>query len=531
MKVRLLAAACAVSLSLCAQEKNLGRIDFPTSGSPEAQKHFIQGMLLLHSFEYADAREEFQAASRLEPRFAMAYWGEALTYTHPIWVEQDVPSAREALSRLAPTASARIDLAPTEREKDYLRAVETLYGEGDKISRDIAYADAMRRMMEKYPNDLEAAALYAVALLGTCQYERQYAVYMRAAAVAEEIFAKNPQHPGAIHYLIHAYDDPVHAPLGLRAARVYGKIAGSASHAQHMPSHIFVALGMWDDVVSANEASVAVADARLKRKGLSPDGRNFHALLWLEYGYLQQGRNRDARRVLDEVAGSAQRTKNPRVLAHLAQMWADYAVETGEWAEVAGDFDLSQGGLSPYIAALAARGSVAAANGHLAEAKQLLAKAQARLSGSGPASAHESHHEGAMPASALPATAMAEPPNDRKSAEIMAKQLEAAVLRAEGKREEALRLVAAAAAAEDALSFEFGPPVPVKPTHELYGEMLLEAGRAKEARQQFERALARCPKRTVSLRGLGKAAAASGDSAASQQATEELKSFWRGGEL
>jgi hypothetical protein len=209
MKARLASLFAVLTLAGFAQQSNLGHIDFPTSGSKAAQEHFVKGVLLLHSFEYSDSREEFQAASKLEPGFAMAYWGEALTYTHSVWVEQDVVSGRAALQRLAPTPEARAAKAPTQREKDYLHAVETLYGTGDKVSRDIAYADAMDRIMEKYPGDLEAASLYSVALLGTCQHERRYPVYMRAAAVAEEVFAKNPQHPGAIHYLIHAYDDPV----------------------------------------------------------------------------------------------------------------------------------------------------------------------------------------------------------------------------------------------------------------------------------------------------------------------------------
>ena len=201
MKSFCLTLCLAVSLTLAAQPRNLGRIDFPTSGSPEAQKHFIQGMLLLHSFEYPDAKEEFQAASKLDPKFTMAYWGEALTHTHPLWMQKDVKAAREAL--------AKAPQAPTERENDYLRAAEILYGEGDKLSRDLAYAAAMGRMRDKYPNDLEAASLYALALMGSCQFDRNTAVYMKAAAVAEEVFARNPEHPGAIHYLIHAYDDPV----------------------------------------------------------------------------------------------------------------------------------------------------------------------------------------------------------------------------------------------------------------------------------------------------------------------------------
>jgi hypothetical protein len=234
MKLHLAALLLCLSTAGGVQKRTLGHIDFPTSASGEAQEHFVQGVLLLHSFEYADAREEFQAASKIDPAFAMAYWGEALTFTHPVWVEQDESAGRAVLARLGPTREARLAKAPTQREKDYLSAVEILYGDGDKVARDAAYAQAMGSVMKKYPDDLEAAALYAVALLGTCEYERQFPVYMRAAAVAEEVFAKNPQHPGAVHYLIHAYDDPVHAPLGLRPARVYAKLAGSASHALHI---------------------------------------------------------------------------------------------------------------------------------------------------------------------------------------------------------------------------------------------------------------------------------------------------------
>lgn len=202
----------------------------------------------------------------------MAYWGEALTETHQVWVEQDVKAGRAALEKLGTTREARLAKTPTEREKDYLSAAELLYGEGDKAERQ-AYADAMGRLAVKYPKDLEAAALYSVALLGTCQGVRRTDVYIRGAAVAEEVFAKNPQHPGAIHYLIHAYDDPVHAPLGLRPARVYADVAGGASHAQHMPSHIFIALGMWNEVISANEIAVSVADRRVERKALGPESR------------------------------------------------------------------------------------------------------------------------------------------------------------------------------------------------------------------------------------------------------------------
>jgi tetratricopeptide (TPR) repeat protein len=484
MKLPLSAFCFALTVAGLAQQTTLGHIDFPTSGSGEAQQHFLQGVLWLHSFEYADAREEFQAASKLQPAFAMAYWGEALTYTHPVWVQQDAPAARAALARLAPTPEARLALAPTEREKDYLRAVEALYGSGDKVARDIAYANAMERMMRKYPDDLEAASLYAVALLGTCQYERQAAVYMRAAAVAEEVFAKNPRHPGAIHYLIHAYDDPVHAPLGLRPARVYGKVAGSASHAQHMPSHIFFALGMWDEAIAANEASVAVADERAQRKGLGPAGRNYHSLLWLEYAYLQKGRSADARQVLRGI-------QSPTPLAHMS---ATYAIETGEWNRPAAELDLSKADLITKVSVLNAEGLVHLAHGRIPEARECATAARKQIDLPATETAHAS-----MP--------MAEAPDTRKRAQIMLEQLEGALLYAEGDSAKGLQLIAQTAAEEDTLTFEFGPPMPLKPAHELYGELLLKAGKTEEAGRQFKLAFERAPGRALSRRGLAQAEA------------------------
>jgi tetratricopeptide (TPR) repeat protein len=483
LKIAGLAFWFALSLGMMAQQINLGHIDFPTSGSPPAQKHFVQGVLLLHSFEYADAREEFQQASQIEPHFAMAYWGEALTYTHPVWVQQEVGAARAALNRLAPTADERRAFAPTAREKDFLQSVEILYGSGDKVARDFAYAAAMERVMKKYPDDLEAASLYAVALLGTCQYERQAATYMRAAAVAEEVFARNPQHPGAIHYLIHAYDDPVHAPLGLRAARVYGKVAGSASHAQHMPAHIFFALGMWDEAIAANIASVAVADERMKRKGLGAAERNYHSLTWLEYAYLQEGRVDEARRLLSTI-------ELPVPLKHMRTI---FAIETGEWDHSPADMDLSKGDLLSNISVLNVEGLLALAHGRTEEARSSAAAARKLLASSGSAES-----TAAMP------MAMGEAPNTHKLAQLMIAQLDGGVLIAEGKPAEAWPVLAQAAADEDAMTFDFGPPTPPKPTHELYGELLLKAGKRQEAQHQFERALQRAAGRRLSLSGLTK---------------------------
>ena len=222
------------SLPASAQSGDLGRIDFPTSGSAEAQKHFLRGALLLHSFEFEDAAEEFRAAQKIEPGFAMAYWGEAMTYNHPVWQQQDLPAGRAVLAKLGATPEARAGKAGTPREKAYLHAVEILYGEGDKNDRDRRYALAMEQLHATYPDDIDATCFYALALLGTSHAGRDVPTYMRAAALMEEAFEQHPQHPGAAHYLIHSVDDSVHAPLGLRAANAILKdrprLAARAAH-------------------------------------------------------------------------------------------------------------------------------------------------------------------------------------------------------------------------------------------------------------------------------------------------------------
>ena len=188
-------------------------------------------------------------------------------------------------------------------------------------------------MADKYPGDDEVKSFYALALLGTSHGGRDVAIYMRAAAIVEQVYAKNPQHPGAAHYLIHAYDDPVHAPLGLRYADAYSKIAPSASHALHMPSHIYVAMGMWDESASINERSVKAADARRDAKKLDVDQRGFHALLWLVYSYAQQGRYEDARGVLAQMEAAAKESGSVRTRTHLALARAAWLIETRKWGE------------------------------------------------------------------------------------------------------------------------------------------------------------------------------------------------------
>lgn len=472
---------------------HLGTITFPTSGAPSAQEAFIRGTLLLHSFMYQDAARAYREAQALDPDFAMAYWGEALTYTHPVWYQQDLPAARAVLARLAPTPAARLAKAQTDREKAYLRAVEILYGEGPKLRRDTLYAEAMRKVHEAFPDDPEAAAFYALSLLGLSNQGRHVPTYMRAAAILEELFQTRPDHPGVVHYLIHAYDDPIHAPLGLRAARIYGGLAGAASHALHMPSHIFLALGMWDDVAASNEAAWG-AD------------RSYHALYWLQYAYLQQGRYRDARRLLDTIVQDATRLGRSGNRGHyLSLMRAAFLTNTQQWSSDAVKIAVDLEGLAaaPMAADLFASGLSMLRTGDRAGAARALSDMRTRRA----------------------ANADTYPPSVQ-AAVIQEQELEALIRLEQGDQPAALRLLEAAAANEDTVAFEFGPPDVVKPSAEILGEVLLQLERYPEAQKAFQRALARHPGRGAALLGLARAAAHTGDRKAAEAAQAQLRANW-----
>jgi hypothetical protein len=501
-----------LSCSLLAQPQALGRISFPVSAAGEAREHFTRGVLLLHSFEYAEARAEFIAARRLAGNFAMAYWGEAMTYNEPVWFGQDPVSARAALQRLAPTRAERRAKAPTERERAYLNAVEILYGPGTKEARDLDYSAAMASLRESYPDDLEAAAFYALSLLGTCHRGRDFRTYMRAASIAEDVFAANPEHPGALHYLIHCYDDPIHAPLGLRAARRYARIAPASAHARHMPSHIFFGLGMWPEGAAANDASWRAARDKADRTRQPLEAAGYHALWWLEYAYLQQGRYEEARRAVDTLeklpaAGSA-----PLLRFHLVQMRALYSIETGQLYRSGAD--LSGLDLTGAGADLLAAGMSAINSGKQRDAESVLETLRQlrRRAFEPPSSASGVHHQVY--------------PSDAETLQIIENELAAVLRLAEGKSREALELMKAAIALEEKLPFEFGPPSPPKPAHELMGEMLLQLQQPGLARVQFELSLLRAPRRALSLLGLARSLTQSGQKPAARQAYHDLQTIW-----
>ena len=223
-----------------AQFDSVGSIDFATSESGEAQQHFLRGVAILHSFGWEQAQEQFRAAQEIAPDFAMAYWGESLAYNHPLFSNMDSTEPRAALERLGPTAEIRMAKASTAREKGFLKAVEILWGEGEIGDRKLGYMEAMRDLYESFPDDDEVAAFYALSVLSaravTPDRDLDNRMAIRAGTIALDIFSRKPMHPGAAHYTIHSFDDPIHAPLALEAAYRYAEIAPAVSHARHMPT-------------------------------------------------------------------------------------------------------------------------------------------------------------------------------------------------------------------------------------------------------------------------------------------------------
>lgn len=500
---------CAPAGSLAAQApqpitiRGLGTLSFPTSTrSVSAESAFVRGVLLLHVFEYEDAAASFRAARQLDPGLVLAYWGEAMTHDHPVWDEEDPPAARAVLAALAPTAAEREARAGTPRERGFLHAVDLLFGEGPKARRDTLYSEAMGTLLAAYPEDDEARAFYALSLLGLSQGVRNVPTYLRAAAIAESVFARNPRHPGAAHYWIHGMDDPDHASAALPAARALSRIAPDAGHAQHMTSHIFMALGMWDDVVRANENAMRVVNAARAARGAAPSFCG-HYNFWLEYGYLQQGRTDDARTLVQRCREQARPAAGDPLdpdnsaLGSAVVMWARYVLDTEDWRGEVAQWTPAFG------EATAPRATWAFARGFAAARRGDLPMARAALESFGQARERLIAKIAARP----------EPdPGDaqyRTRLDVLGLELEAEVLLASrGAADSAVALLRRATALEDSMAYAFGPPFVDEPSHELLGEVLLDLGRGGEAKRELEATLRRTPGRAAVLRGLERAGAA-----------------------
>ncbi|MDA0329441.1 MAG: hypothetical protein O2958_10585 [Gemmatimonadetes bacterium] len=471
-----------------AQERRLGTISFPNSGNHDAQRPFIEGVLLLHSFEFEDAAQAFRDAQSKDPSFALAYWGEAMTYNHPLWQQQDKPAAMAALGRYAPTPEARRAKAPTPREAAYMVAIDVLYGAGSKTERDLAYMAEMARITATYPSDMEARAFYSLAILGSTDGERDFATYVKAAAAAAPVLEVNPDHPGGAHYIIHSFDDPIHAPLGLDAARAYSEIAPDAGHAQHMTSHIFVAMGMWDDVVAANIRARDVQNARRAELG-RPANVCGHYTSWLHYGWLMRADLSDAERGMADCRGRVTSgTARPDEVGYYVNMRARHVFDTQDWAaaeRLGADVD--------HPAYDFVTGYAAIKQGDRAGAERALATLRT-----------------------------AEMATDMPRLTISRQELEALLALDAGDGQRALVLLREAAAMEESLPFEFGPPASFKPPHELLGEVALALGDHTTALAAFRTALDFTPERTTSLEGLITAARALDQVAAAEDAQARL---------
>ena len=512
-----------------AQGTKLGTVEFPTSGSGPAQEHFLRGVAAMHSFWYEEALEEFRAATQADPSFAMGYWGEALALNHPVWQEQDTEAGRAALAKI--TDSSKLN----DRERAYIEAARALYGEGEKLARDRAYLAAMEKLYHDYPQDLEAASFYSLALLGVHGYKVEgHQERMRAGSIALEVYAKNPNHPGAAHYIIHSFDDPEHAILALPASFRYAEIAPAAHHARHMPSHIFIQRGMWPEAAASNESAWQASVDWVASKKLHDNLRDFHSLHWLHYIYLQQGRWARAEGILDlrRKAMTESSDMGTGYRGRADRMWADMAaemvVETENWKRAAALF--ADAGANKPAAGADAQHQHAPSSGRDGGAQHTRSQiltAYVR----GMAAAHQGLAEADQARATL--ESMAEHARKRGDDElsssllVMTGEVSAVYAFQRGDRRKAIAVMEQAVQREEAMPAPSGPPDLIKPSHEVFGEILLAAGDAKRAREQFARSLTRHPNRARSLLGAARAAAAAGDSQAAADYYVQLLDVWK----
>ena len=477
-------------------DQQLGNVHFETSCNETAQRRFDRAMRYQHSFWYSSSREIFQQVAEADPQCGMAYWGVAISYLdNP---HNAIPQPNLAPG-LAAIQKAKEVGAKTERERDYIDAMALMYIDYDKLShtqRIRSYLGAMEKLAAKYPNDDEAQIAYAITLnTSASPADKTYAQQIKGAAILEPIWKRQPQHPGIAHYLIHLYDYPALAQKGLNAAELYAKIAPAAPHAQHMPSHIFTRVGYWKESISSNIASVKAAKAD------KAAGDQLHGEDYMVYAYLQTAQDQSASEVIDDMLHS---TKfNPAIQGAafaIAASPARYAMERGDW-KAAAALEVRPSNFKHVMAITHfARAVGAARSGNPDAAKADIAKlAELRDQLRDAKDAYWSNQ-----------------------VDIQRQIANAWVLYAEGKTDEALKAMSAAANAEDKTEKAPVTPGPLAPARELYGEMLLEHGMAKEALAAFEASKAKEPNRFRGFADAAKAADKLGDKAAVRANYEKL---------
>ena len=469
---------------------------FETGVEGEAHNQFLRGLALLHNFEYARAAAAFRQAQAADPDWVMAYWGEAMTYNHPLWEYQDRDAAQAVLAKLAPTPDGRFFKSRSGKEAIWLSAVEALYGpEGTKEQRDFDYLRVLRAFLATEPDDIDIRAFTGLAVLGTSHGGRDIALYMEAAGVLEPGFMTHEKHPGILHYLIHSYDDPIHATLGRRMAERYAGGAPDAGHALHMISLIYLALGEWEASEKANVLADAVVD---RHRAAAGRAENFcgHYNEWLVYALVQQGKDASAQVEACRKQAGQELAAKKRPRTSIAQRSAAtsygritlYAGATsGEWGD---GFDWPKDQFR--------RAQFHMANARLLQARDdadtaLKALSEMRRIRKGILAALPSEYPDETGLQAWTARAI--------------EQGEAIALLAHGDIEGGLEVLRAAAEAESALPVVFGPPEIAKPSWEMLGEELLDLGRADEAAEAFRESLKFAPNRKLSNEGLALAQA------------------------
>lgn len=487
-------ATAMIAVVPAVRGQELGTISFPNSGAAAGQSAFLEGVKNLHSFQFDEAAESCQRAQKADPAFAMAYWCEAMSHNHPLWAQQDTAAAKTILEKIAPTLDGRLARVKTDKEKAFLRAIDVLYySPGDKLARDTAYSNAMAQMYAQWPDDHEVATWYALSLLGTVRpADRGFRRQAQAAAIAQKVFAENPKHPGAAHFIIHAFDDPDHAPLGLPAARLYAGIAPAAAHALHMPSHTFTRVGMWSESVNTNLRSMEAA------RRDSSVGEQLHAMDYAVYAYLQMRKDAEAKRLMDMVPGivpgydvnairgAASGASGMFAVAAIPARWA---IERREWKEAAAIQPKTSQHYHTDAISWFAQAAGAAKTGDRAKARMAIDTLRAlneRLTKAGEAYWAE-------------------------QVAIQALEARALLYQAEGSPKDALITMEEAVKREDATEKSAVTPGPIVPAHELLGDMLFEMRRHREALDHYRESMRKEPGRFRSLYGAMKAAEAIGD--------------------
>ena len=470
--------------------EKLGRVNFATSCTKPAQQKFNRAVALLHSFWYDEAEKAFNDVTQTDPKCTMGHWGVAMSLYHPLWAP---PLAVELQRAAAAMEKANAAAAPTQREKDYLAAIATYYRDADKVdhrTRALAYEKAMEQLSVRYPQDQEAGIFYALALLGTAPpTDKTYANQKKAADILNKVLAAEPNHPGVAHYIIHSFDYPALAHLAVAAARSYSKIAPDSPHALHMPSHIFIRLGLWQESIESNLASAAAGRKHASAKD------EIHAIDYLAYAYLQTAQDAKAKELNDAVYAMSKLDAQIFQVAYaLAAIPARYTLERRKWADAAA-LKVPVEGFSWNKFAYAeaniyfARSLGASRSGDTAAASSALERL----------------------------TAMQKSLADAKEVywatqvEIQRGAAAAWLAYAQGKHDEAVTLMRAAAELEDTTDKHPVTPGPVVPARELLAELLLEMKRPADALKEFEADLVVSPNRFNALYGAAKAAELSGD--------------------